>query len=71
MSRRSQHLSAETKADAAPKVMSVAEMAAQLAPGEDSEPAAKPKKAAAAAKAAAKPAAVSDSWSPLVAQAKR
>jgi Flp pilus assembly protein TadD len=61
---------AETKADAAPKVMSVAEMAAQLAPGEDSELAEKPEKPAAVAKAAMKPA-QSRSWSPLVAQAKR
>jgi hypothetical protein len=52
--------------------MSVAEMAAQLDAGEDNAPAAMPKKAAVAAKAAAKSAAVkSSSWSPMVAQAKR
>ena len=52
-------------------VMSVAEMAAQLA-SEDNAPAAMPKKAAVAPTAAAKSAAVkSSSWSPMVAQAKR
>jgi hypothetical protein len=64
---------APVKAATAPasKVMSVAEMAAQLDTGEDSAPTAKPKKAA-ALKGDPKSAAVkSSSWSPMVAQAKR
>lgn len=56
----------------ASKVMSVAELAAQLDAGEASAPAAKPKKAAAAPKTAPSSAAAkSSSWSPMVAQAKR
>ncbi len=60
-------------AAAAPKVMSVTQMAAQFAVDDDSAPA-KPKKKSAAgpAKEFAKPvAAAATEWSPLVAQAKR
>jgi Flp pilus assembly protein TadD len=65
---------APMKAATAPasKLMSVAEMAAQLDAGEGSARVAKPKKAAAAPQAAPKSAAAkSSSWSPMVAQAKR
>jgi Flp pilus assembly protein TadD len=54
------------------KVMSVAEMAAQFAVEEDSEPPAKPKKTAAALKPAAKTVADTPvTWMPMVAQVKR
>jgi Flp pilus assembly protein TadD len=54
------------------KVMSVAEMAAQFAVEEDSEPPAKPKKTATAPKPAAKTVADAPvTWMPMVAQVKR
>jgi hypothetical protein len=54
------------------KVMSVSEMAAQFAVEEDSAPAAKPKKTAAAPKPVAKTVADTPAtWMPMVAQAKR
>ena len=56
----------------APKVMSVAQMAAQFAVDDDGVPAKPKKKSAAPAKEPAKPvAAAPTEWSPLIAQAKR